>query len=236
MSTISSCSVDTAYADKIFEYAQKFGETKEGSGSGSSSSSSKKCSAGTKSGGNASIAEAAITWCYDASTMEDTSHQDCGQGDGGHPALNKYRDFMLKMNCHNPGWICECSGFSEAVVKWSGADDSFSGASGGQISHANGSDHWENLGSGHSSSDLQPGDVLADANHVFVWVGSEAIQEKRPGAKDPYGGTSPNVCEASLGGHAPYFSTYTDDRLKQYEVLRNVKQEDSSKYKEIQDF
>lgn len=236
-SSLSSLTVDTSYTDKIFEYAQKFGETKEGTSSGSSSSkSSKNCKAGSSSGGNSSIAEAAITWCYDATTMEDTTTQTCGSHGRDIPAKTKYLDFFKQMECHNPTMICECSGFSEAIVKWSGADDSFAGSSGGQITHANGSEHWENLGSGHGAADLQPGDVLANANHVFIWVGSELIQEKRPGAKDAYGGSSPNVCEASMGDHAPYFSTYSDSSLAQYEVLRNVKQEDSSKYKEIQDF
>ena len=232
---LSSNSVDTAYADKIFEYAQKFGETKEGSGSGSSSSSSKKCSAGTKSGGNSSIAEALVSIAYDPNNENATNNTTvtCASNGGSFLATNTYKSIHDQV-LSGDGYYASCDRNVATAVRWAGADDNFpAGPTGTQYSYLTShTDKWECIGDFNESilSELQPGDVVVTKGdgHIWAYAGNEAIKEKFPDSNcDAVGG--------SFGDFTAQIQTargYLSDS-RGYAVFRNIKPEDNSKYKDI---
>lgn len=189
-------------------------------------------------GGNTSIADAAVSLAHESIAIA-TPNTSANHGKGTDLYVAVH-DAVL------PGdpWYQSCDRFSATAVRWSGADDSYpAGSTGTILSYLQNSDKWKYVPA-KSEKDLEPGDIIVKTGHVIVYVGNEAVRKKYPNnstgvlAHASIGGaSSPDQQETDSENRGGAIGDWYDMGLKEnggeFSVFRNVKQESSSKYKNI---
>lgn len=211
------------------------------------------------SGGNESIAEAAVSLAYHIPDLPNTevtyvggycrshvSHTSRVKTNGVAPddvATQLYVDVHDAV-ISGDDYYASCDRGTCTAVRWAGADDNFPPGGCGNIMDyldSEGKSKWDNLGKLNediSVDELEPGDIMVYCirgtkyGHIGIFVGEEAVQEKYPGSKC-------TTYAASLGDHCPQLQPI--DGWKSgghggvnYTIYRNINPESSSKYKDIQ--
>lgn len=179
-------------------------------------------------GGNATIADAAVSL---ASGTEKIMWDGC---DGSNcPALNR-SELATYKKVHeavypNDVYFASCDRSAGSAIRWSGADIDFpAGATGNQWNYLNNSDKWQYVGE-YGSCELQPGDVLITHGngHIKIYVGNEAVKKRFPDSNaDMYAGSF----------HDYFPRVYKDDPSydsRAYAVFRCVNPDNSDKWKNI---
>lgn len=204
---------------------------------------------GSNSGGNESIAEAAVSLAYNIENINQfettfvasmcssgVSHSSRAKTGGAAPddiALKLFvdvHDEVLK----GDGYYASCDRGVATTVRWAGADDNYpAGPCPSQLSYLEKhSEKWEYVGEAENEEMLQPGDIFINSHHTGIYVGEEAMQKTYPGS--PH-----KTCAASYGDHC--FQTQDLDHWLRghskggkYKVFRNIQPESASQYKDLQ--
>lgn len=178
-------------------------------------------------GGNASIAEAAVSL---AGT--DVTKIPFDQHGINSPNLQKLPLYKtIKSNIFpNDQYYASCDRSAATAIRWSGADVTFpAGATGTQASYLKTSPKWTYIGI-YGQCTLFPGDVLMAApsgskrGHIKIYVGLEAVRVKYPDSdSDMY-----------AGSYESYFPrVYKDDPSfdsRSYEVYRCTLPDNDDRY------
>ena len=201
--------------------------------SSGSKSKSKGCKGSVNAGGNSSIAEAAVTVAYDPRDRGKFPEENkgCGYPCSDSSAIVGYYQLCKDVNLDHGGnpYVCECSTLSPVAARWAGADDEIPTYTGAIITHCEHSDHWDKIGTlfgDKAVSDLQPGDILVNDVHTWVYTGNEEIRKKFPDS-------DADCVSASLGDHAPEIENASGYSYAKWNIYRNVKPEENSKYKDV---
>lgn len=175
---------------------------------------------GIYSGGNATIADAAVTLAGGTEMISVSSIADGNQRIGDISSLSKYKEVMDEWFAGSGETnYTACDGGSATPVLWSGADKEFCKRStGAQYQYMTNSDKWQDVGD-YGSVDLQPGDVLItrEPGHIKIYVGNEAVQKRFPES-------NADMYASSNGEYFPYL--YKDDPSydnRAFAVFRNIK-------------
>ena len=208
------------------------------------------------SGGNESIAEAAVSLAYHIPDLPNTevtyvagfcsskvSHSLKNHTNGVAPndvATQLYVDVHDAVDIDS--YYASCDRGTCTAVRWAGADDEFPLGPCGTIMDyldGKGKAKWENLGKLNEDitvDELEPGDIMVyvhgDAGHIGIYVGEEAVQAKYPGSKC-------TTYAASLNDYCPKLQTIDGWKAggeggTNYTIYRNINPEASSKYKDVQ--
>ena len=186
------------------------------------------------SGGNATIADAAVTLtCADTTVGEAEIPFDQHGSDS--PNLNRTELAMYKVVHETifPGdiYFASCDMSVATAIRWSGADDTFPGRDvAAQYSYLTrrSQSKWDLIGVWGQVM-LQPGDVIiCNVNghrHVKLYVGQTAAQVRNPESTATYYQGSFEHCFPKLSADAP---EYTDQT---YYVFRCTNPDNSDKYR-----
>ena len=199
---------------------------------------------GSSTGGNDSIAQAAVSLAYyipEINAVPTTYVAGKCQSGVTHGVTGKAGTYpadiatQLYVDVHDEvisgdGYYASCDRGTCTAVRWAGADDDFPpGDCGTIISYLdNHPDKWEKVGN-IRDVELEPGDIMINSGHVGIYVGLEAVQEKYPNCTE-----DTQTYAASFGDYCPKLQDlwWIDDGT--YTVYRNIKPEEASKYKDIQ--
>lgn len=178
---------------------------------------------------NSSIASAAVSYAYPTQAQ--------GNGNNGTTLYQTVHDNIF------PGdpYYMSCDRSVACAVRWSGSDDEFpAGPTGTQLSYLMSSPKWKHLGDSASVSmeDLAPGDVFCLEGHIFMYTGTELIQQIHGSAAAE---TSDSV-SGSFEERSPGCGNDTTDIVVNrngqdwsdrgtYQVFRCIKPDNSSTYK-----
>lgn len=178
-------------------------------------------------GGNASIADAAVTLAatdevkirFDIHGINSPNLQD--------PRLYIYKTVKTAIFTDDPTYYASCDRATATAVRWSGSDDDFPCEGTSKIyNYLKSSEKWEYIGI-YGKCELLPGDVLSTIGHVKIYVGNAAVQTKFPGSES-------DMYEASLEDYFPrVFKDYSYKDKRVYSVFRCVKPDKSSRYSKI---
>lgn len=225
-SKMSSWSVDTAYYDSVLNLSKSMGGAAADTAKGQAA---KNCNSSLGAYDNSSIASAAVSYAY--------ATQDEGLGNNGTALYQRVHENIF------PGdsYFMSCDRSVACAVRWSGSDDDFpAGPTDTQYDHMIASPKWESVGmAGNlSASDLQPGDIFILDGHVFMYVGTEAVQAVHADKADP----ASDSVSGSLDERSPGCGTDASSILSrggedwsgrgQYEVFRCVQPDHSELYKD----
>lgn len=177
-------------------------------------------------GGNGSIAEAGASYAY--------AKKEESVGNNGTTLYRKVLDAVIGDNLYQSCDRCVCG-----AVRWAGADDSFpAGNTTAQAQYlAGASDKWQEITDYNGDmTKLQPGDVLVITDkergsahgHIVLFAGYDAIKAAHPEIND----ANVTVVAASYGERSAACQGFYEE-LKKYTAYRNIKTEDSSKYKNV---
>lgn len=186
---------------------------------------------GSNVGGNSSIAEAAVSIAYEK--------RDLAIGNDGTPL---YKQVKAEVTGETSQYFRSCDRVVCTAVRWAGADDSFPlGPCGTQSNHMNSSSKWMKVTGISGEGDLQPGDILNCSGHTIVYVGNAEVRKKYPNSdanlvmgslNNPYSRARSAACQYDkIKGNGSTVTLLYDGR--KYNVYRNVKKEDSSRYSSV---
>lgn len=224
-SKMSSWSVDEAYYQSVLNLSKTMGGNAADAAKGKAA---ERCKTDVGAYDNSSMASAAVSYAYATS--------DEGNGNNGTDLYQRVHDNIF------PGdaYYMSCDRGVACAVRWSGSDDDFpAGSTNVQYDHLQASPKWESLGMAGtlSASDLLPGDVFILDGHVFMYVGTEAVQAVHADKADP----SSDSVSASFGERSPGCGADSTSILNrggedwigrgQYEVFRCVQPDQSEVYK-----
>lgn len=224
-SKMSSWSVDDTYYQSILNLSKSMGGAAADTAKGEAA---KRCKSSTGVYDNSSIASAAVSYAYPT--------QDQGLGNNGTELYQRVHENIF------PGdsYFMSCDRSVACAIRWSGSDDDFpAGPTGDQLAHMISSPKWESLGNAGSLSmdDLQPGDIFCLNGHVFMYTGSEIIQQIHGDKADP----SSDSVSGSLDERSPGCGGDSSSIIArggedwsgrgQYEVFRCVQPDNSETYK-----
>lgn len=231
LSQMGSWSVNAADANDIISMAQNMGASAAAKKEIAAANECAKC-ASSLSGGNSSIAEAAATYAYPT--------KDEGRNNNGTELFQAVHDAVY------PGdsFYMSCDRGVACAVKWAGADDDYpKGDTNAQLVYLRASPKWQEIGNTGTmqASDFQPGDVLCLNGHTLLYTGHDILEEVHHGAE----AANADSVSASFGQRSPGCGSDTTDILKNngqdplgrgvYYVFRNVKPDNSDKYKHVVD-
>ena len=178
---------------------------------------------------NGDLAEAAATfaWPYYKDAM-------------GNDGTDAYKFLHDKLWGSNP-YYASCDSTVGTAVRWSGSDDKYpSNSVATQLSYlqSGGSGKWEKVKDFNGNkSKLKPGDVLlrndGSVSHTVMYTGEDAIKNVwGEGNYEPNG----DLVSGSLNNRSPSVSLWYEGPRglnTGYVAYRNVKKEESPKYKDI---
>lgn len=166
---MSSWTVDTSLADSVLELAE---QTKGKADHKAVAAELAECpTLSSTGGGNEDAAEAAVTLAW--------AHTDDSKGNDGTYAYVFVHDEVYE----GDPYYASCDRTVGTAVRWSGTDDTYPpGAVSTQMAYlkGEGKEKWEELGTGLSADELEPGDVLLTndgGGHTFMYVGEETVEE-----------------------------------------------------------
>lgn len=191
-------------------------------------------------GGNASIADAAVSLAHE--NMEVATPNTGPNNGNGTDLYVKVHDKVLA----GDPWYQSCDRFVATAVRWAGADDTFPpGSTGTILEYLIKSDKWVEIEGVRSEADLEPGDILIEEGHVIIYAGPEAVQKKFPGnpgvlvhasigsASSPEQQTSAAITDNRGGAVGNWYNMGFVADGGNYRVFRNVHPEENSIYKNI---
>ena len=188
---------------------------------------------GSNSIGNATIAEAAVSLASGFDKIQTLKMQhNYDDPELNDPRLALYKRIHIAI-FPSDYYFASCDRSSATAIRWSGADINFpAGGTGKQATYLASSEKWKRVGI-YGECELQPGDVLMKNpdGHIKIYVGTDAIKKRFPEAtnEDMYAGS---LAQGAIG-HFPRL--YKDDPSydSEYIVYRNVKPDNSNKYKNL---
>ena len=180
------------------------------------------------SGGNASIADAAVSLASGDGTMGDTRYY-WDQDGSSSPNLQHLPNYKKVHEVIFPGDVifASCDRSSACAVRWAGADDTFPiGDTATQYRYLTTSNKWDYIGIWGSCM-LQPGDVIITQGkgHIKIYVGTEASNKRFPGSTAEYYQGSYHDYFPFLGADGPQYDSRT------YAVFRCTNPDNSPRYK-----
>lgn len=171
------------------------------------------------SGGNATIADAAVTLAGTDKTKIVWDIDGANSPNLNDERLKTYKQKHIELFM-NDEYFASCDRSAATAIIWSGADKSFpKGDTETQYNYLKNSDKWSYVGDYGETTELKPGDVLITKGqgHIKIYVGNEAVQKRFPGSdSDMY-----------AGSYHDYFPRLYKDNSNNdariYAIFRNVK-------------
>lgn len=217
LDAMKSWTVDKQYANSVISMIESMGGAAAAQEVEKQKSKCPECASEEEEDvDNSGIAQAAVTMAWPAESMA---------ANNGTEIYQK----VLPAVFNGDTYYKACDRVALSSVRWAGADDDFPSYTLTQIGHMNTSPIWEKVGDSPSESQLQPGDVMISAEHVFIYTGHEIIQKIQGDKPD----ASTNTVEGSLDNHSAHCETYGG--FGGYTAYRAVKPQNSDKYKNVLD-
>lgn len=215
---MQSWTVDTSYANSVIAMIQNMGGAAATKKVEEEKSKCPKCASSNDDTkvDNSGIAQAAAAMAW--------PREDLAMNNG-----TEIYQKVLPAVFNGDTYYKACDRVALSSVRWSGADDDFPNYTVTQIGHMNTSPNWQKVGDSPDESQLQPGDVMINDGHVFIYTGHEVI-EKVHGDKAP---SSANIVEGHLDTHSAGCGTYSG--FGGYMAYRCIKPANSDKYKHVID-
>lgn len=180
---------------------------------------------------NSDIARAAITFAWPI--------REQGIDNMGTELYQEVWKAMFKTGqVHSDSGGMDCGVCVASAVLWSGSDDDYVSYTRDMITHMKTCPRWEYVGMLHGDNlydEMQPGDVMVNGGHTFLYTGKELMQELNPDAKPEYDSVGASHYERSAACDSETIGYYKNPNHPDgdFMVFRCIDPEHSDKFTSI---